>query len=130
MKRHLGVALVIMLVALGLVAAMSAAVAWQALAQRHFLLQRERQLQAYWLAESGIDRAGTRLLADPAYRGESIPLIRESSVRIEVKRLEENVFRILTEAKYPSDPPGTVIRSTERVLRLVKKGDEVRLERR
>ncbi len=41
------------------------------LARRQELRSEERQLQAEWLAEAGIQRGLARLAADPAYTGES-----------------------------------------------------------
>ncbi len=38
---------------------------------RRQVIQRQRQVQAQWLAESAVDRAAAQLQRDPSYRGES-----------------------------------------------------------
>ena len=71
------------------------------------------QLQAAWLAESGIERAAARLAADAAYEGETWNLSgdvlggrHDAVVRIQVERVPEHEDRRLVhvEADYPDDP--------------------------
>jgi hypothetical protein len=74
----------------------------------------ERRLQAEWLAESGLDRAASKLLVDPDYRGETWSIRAselggrdEASVKIEVAavpgKLDRRAVRVV--ADYPVDEP-------------------------
>ena len=45
---------------------------------RHHVIQRQRQVQAQWLAESAVDRAAAQWQRDPAYRGETWQLASET----------------------------------------------------
>lgn len=53
--RRRGSALLATMVALVALGAASTTLVWQSTAQRRFLAQRERQLQAEWLARSGVE---------------------------------------------------------------------------
>src|SRR6266496_2220235 len=99
-----GAALMVAVVALAVVSVVSASVVWNCLAGRRLLDQRQHQLQAEWLARSGLELAAARLLADPAgYKGESVELIPGALVRIEVRteQAAPNVFRVTSEGRFP-----------------------------
>jgi Tfp pilus assembly protein PilX len=65
-----GSALIIALICLVLVSALTATLVQIVILQRSQVERDEWQLQAEWLAESGVDRAAARLAADGAYTGE------------------------------------------------------------
>jgi hypothetical protein len=118
-------------VALTVVASLSAAVTWQCLASRHLLDSRQHQLQAEALARAGVELAAGRLLADPAgYKGESAELIPGSLVRVEVRPdpASADVFRVTSEARFPRDGRGVVGRSVTRTFRRTTRDKQVRLE--
>lgn len=118
-------------VALSVVAVVAAAVTWQCLAGRRLLDRRQNQLQAEWLARSGVELAAGRLLADPAgYRGESVELIPGAEVRIEVRAEpgKADVFRVTSAARVPRDGREAVLRETTRTFRRTSRDGRVRLE--
>lgn len=73
----------------------------------------ERRLQADWLAESGLERAGARLAADPDYRGETwdlraVDLGGDDPGRVTIAvapQPDDPRRRLVTvQADYPTDP--------------------------
>jgi Tfp pilus assembly protein PilX len=70
-RRRCGAILVVVLVCLIVAAALSVVVVRQAAMERHAVQINQRNLQALWLAEAGIERAAARLAADPKYAGET-----------------------------------------------------------
>jgi hypothetical protein len=103
----------------------------QILACRRALDQRQSRLRAAWLARSGLELAAARLLADPAgYPGESVELVPDSKVRIEVKSQPgaKDVFEVVSEAHFPLEGRDQVLLSLTRRFRRVADGGRVRLE--
>ena len=126
-----GSALLVAVVALTVVATLTAAVTWQCLAGRHLLDRRQHQLQAESLARAGVELAAGRLLTDPAgYKGESVEPIPGAEVRIEVRADPESadVFRVTSQARFPRDGRDTVRRSATRTFRRTTRDRQVRLE--
>ena len=70
-RRRRGAILVVVLVCLGMAAAISVIVVRQIATERRAAQTNHRSLQALWLAEAGIERAAARLAADPKYTGET-----------------------------------------------------------
>jgi hypothetical protein len=124
-----GAALVVAVIILALVALLLTAIAWQVRANRRHGDRREHQLQADWLARSGVELAAARLLDDPAgYRGEAVEPIPQGRVRIEVQEEPDGSFDITSEASYPADDRAVVVRTSTRHVRRITDGDRVRLE--
>jgi type II secretory pathway pseudopilin PulG len=126
-----GAAAVWALVVLAVLAATTAAVTAQLLANRRWLDQRHNQLQAAWLARAGAELAAARLLTDPSgYTGEAVEPIPASQVRVDVHREpgSPDTFRVTSEARYPTDGQVVVLRSVERRLRRTVANDRVRIE--
>jgi Tfp pilus assembly protein PilX len=107
-----GAVLIMVLVALGLVALLGGALVSLAGMEQEVLAARERECQAHWLAEAGIDRAIARLAADAAYAGDSWSLANEelagrgpASVTVQVESLAGSPSRRLltVEAVFPTD---------------------------
>jgi hypothetical protein len=69
--RRRGVALIIALVILALLAAFSGVLVRGTVSQRRETTQAERRSQARWLAEAAVRRALARLSGDPGYMGET-----------------------------------------------------------
>jgi len=120
-----------MLVVLSVLTVLMAVITWQVLANRRWLDRRQNQMQAVWLARSGLELAATRLLSNPAgYSGESLQLIPESEIRIEVQRGSDsaNSYSVTSEARYPASGKAVVVRSLTRRLRRVTGKEGVRVE--
>jgi hypothetical protein len=118
-------------VALTVVASVTAAVTWQSLAGRHLLDRRQHQLQAESLARAGVELAADRLLTDPdKYKGESVELVPGAEVRVEVRTDpgSADVFRVTSEARFPRDGRVTARRSITRTFRRTTRDRQVRLE--
>ena len=137
MGRRRGIvaaALVVALFVLVMLAGGLLRVAWL----RHSELRAaERRLQAEWLAESALDRAAARLMADAGYRGETWAVPAEDlggrdggSVRIEVRPVPDHPDRRIVRARadYPTDEARRARRSRELTITLApeRKGDSPR----
>jgi len=119
------------LVVLSVLTVLMAVITWQVLANRRWLDRRQNQMQSVWLARSGLELAATRLLSNPAgYTGESLQLIPESEIRIEVQRDSDsaNSYSVTSEARYPTSGKAVVVRSLTHRLRRVTEKDGVRVE--
>ncbi|HEV3021830.1 MAG TPA: hypothetical protein VGX76_05165 [Pirellulales bacterium] len=109
--RRCGVVLIMVLVALGLIAVLGAALVSLVGMERLVLVARERECQARWLAEAGVDRAAARA-NEAEYAGEVWSLSDEelegrgpAKVTIHVETLADSPSRrrIAVEAEFPSD---------------------------
>jgi type II secretory pathway component PulK len=125
-----GVALMAVVVTLVILALMMSAVAWQMVASGRVLLHRHYELQAGWLARSGIEHAAARLLEQPSeYRGETLHPIELSTVNIDVTYLaDSHTYRVRSEARYPIDLAAFVMRTQTRIFKRVVDGKTVRLD--
>ena len=90
-----GMALLIVLVALGLASALGLSLLKLTMAQRRQAEQEQFHAQARWLAESGVDKAAALLKADGKFSGLKLPVTAKelggrhaASVSIEVKPVE------------------------------------------
>lgn len=129
-QQRSGVAMIVLVVLLASVAVIMAALTWQSVAQHKFLRQREHQLQAYWLAQAGIELAAAHLLADDQKPPSKVDVMpgAEVLIKIEAMKDQERMFQVTSEARYPLDEPVVVSRTATRVFRLVRDGDKSRLE--
>jgi hypothetical protein len=123
-----GLTTIAVLICLVIITLISGALLKVSLAQRNMNGDRERRLQAEWLAESGVDRALARLTVDHNYSGETWPITAgelglpettaptESpwrtarsaaivTIAVEPIAGEANRRRIRVQADYPVDPP-------------------------
>lgn len=103
-NRRSGAAALWALVVLSLLGAVSATIAWHWLAGRRTLAARHHALQAVWLARSGGELAAARLMTDAdKYTGESVALIPDSEVIIEVRKEPDRpgVYRVRCVATVP-----------------------------
>lgn len=116
-RQHRGAALVVAIVCVSIAGAvMFGIVRIAAQAYREVGLE-ERQAQARWILESGVDRAAARLAADRDYSGEKWLLTAEmiggrypGEVRIEVGPIqgEADGRQVCVVADYPVDLPNRV----------------------
>jgi len=85
LRPRRGIAAVWALVVLAVLTVVIGVITWQSVTGFRRADHRQAQLQALWLARSGVELAAARLLANPAgYTGETLELIPRSQVRIEV----------------------------------------------
>jgi len=98
-----------------------------AAADRRMVDQQSWQVQAAWLAESGLERAAWRLAADADYKGETwtLPTVQVAAtdaavVRIQVETIPEQPNRRLVrvQADYPDHPQHRARESKQAVLEL------------
>jgi len=121
------VVLIVVLVCVAVAAAVLMAVLRMSLAERESFRLQTRQLQAAWLAESGLERAAARLAADPQYAGETWHIAAEElggldaavvTIRVEPAPHEPARRLVRVEADYP-DHPQFRARKSKQVLVLV-----------
>lgn len=131
LRPRRGTALILVLVILAVVGTVVATTAAQVHTGRLAVERRANQLQAAWLARSGVELACARLLAAPAgYGGESVEPVPGGRVRIEVRPDGGGLrgFRVESEARYPADSSNVVLRRAACWVRRVADGGGVRLE--
>lgn len=128
-QSRAGIASIWVLVVLSVLTVLAGTAAWQYLAGRRVLRDRQQALQATWLARSGVEIAAARLLADPAYKGETLEPIPSSKVEVAIERLpgEGETYRVTATAQaLASHKPH--VRTSSRTFRRVVDGDKVRVE--
>jgi type II secretory pathway component PulK len=128
MSVRRGVALLVVVVALALVGVAMGITAWQITAGHRLLDRREHELQALWLARSGVEIAAARLSTDSAnYTGEVVELIPHSEVNIRVTPdgSSTSTFRVTSEARYSENASHPVARSVECQVRRVTDGNKI-----
>jgi type II secretory pathway pseudopilin PulG len=117
--------MLVAVVALAIVAVVAAVLMDVATAERRQLLLQERQTQAFWLAESGLERAAARLTDDPSYRGETWEISADQlrrAARVEIAvdpPAADGARKITATAEFPSDTavPARCIRRTQLSLK-------------
>lgn len=122
-----GAVVVFALVCLMMAAVMAAVLTRIALLGWKSAQDEGRRVQAEWLVESGLQRAGARLAADPDYSGETwkIPAAalagrRDAAVLIEVTTPPDNPRQraVRVRADYPDDPVDRIRKSKQLTLTL------------
>ncbi len=114
-----GIAVMAAVVTLAILSLLMSAIAWQLLANRRMLLHREYQLQAEHLARTGIEHAAAALLVNAEGNFEkTLELLPASSVRVEARSEAESpsIYRVTSEARYPTDAADYVTRSMTRLI--------------
>jgi Tfp pilus assembly protein PilV len=125
--RRQGAVLVLVIVCVVVALVLLLSIAKLAAAGRRMTDQQSWQLQATWLAESGLERAAWRLAADADYTGETWTLSADqladddsAVVAIQVEPLPEQPNRRLVrvQADYPDHPQHRARQSTQAVVQL------------
>jgi Tfp pilus assembly protein PilX len=110
-RRRTGMILAVVLVALLVVMMFGAALTNTFLAQRQLSRNNRQQQQAFWLAESALQRAVSRLAREADYEGETWQVAAESLdgkhagvaiIRIEAASEPNTGSKIVVDASYPS----------------------------
>ena len=130
-RRRRGMALVAALVTLAIVSTLMASIAWHITANRRMAEHRRHRIQAGWLARGGLELAAAGLLGDPErYKGESAKPIEQSQVRITVEPEagSKDVYKVVSEARYPTNMRNVVVHSVTRRMHRVVDGEQVRIE--
>lgn len=120
-----GAVLLIVLVALTVASAVLVSVVRLAAADRKAWQGEVRQVQAAWLAESGLERASARLRDDPDYRGETWTIPADAldgrhsgavNIQVEPAADQPSQRRIRVTADFPNDPQHRARRTREVVV--------------
>lgn len=126
MKRRKGMILITAVVMMAVLAVVLAVVTAQVVAQRNLLRQRERRLQAEWLARAGIEHAVARLIDSPkAFREDNRELVPNGKVKIEVTKTDD-AFTIRVDAEVGLPDEKTLVRTASARFRRDKIGTFVR----
>jgi hypothetical protein len=129
--KRKGVALITAIVVMAALAILMTVVTVQVVAQRNLLRQRERQLQADWLARAGVERAAARLLDSPQeFSEENRDLAPAGKVTIEVKKAaaDKDVYVVNAEAEVGLPDEKAVIRTATGRFRRTATGGVIRLD--
>lgn len=135
-RRHLqgrGAVTIVVLLVLVLCVALGSRLANNVALGRNVSRVEQHELQAEWLAESGVRRAAARLVSDANYTGETWTIEATSlsgadgaAVTIRVERSEAQPLerQVIVEAEYPSGKAHRVRRTREINLQLVEQGEQ------
>ena len=122
-----GAVLIAALVCVAVAAVVFMSAPKMASAQRHPMGNGLWQLQAAWLAESGLERAAERLAAKPDFTGETWNVAPEQlggsyaavvRIRVEPVRDQSKSRLVRVEADYPDHPHDRARESRETILRV------------
>lgn len=103
-----GIALLFLVMFLTIISVLLGSVSMQILVNRRVVEQRQNQLQATWLARSGLEVATARLRTDKKYTGETLELLPDSQVRVQVDATKDKGTSITSEGKYRVSTPHPV----------------------
>ena len=133
MKRsRSGAVLVAVLVALMVVMLISAAIVRGLVVQHRLARSEQQRVQAFWFAESAVQRARARLAAAPGYRGETWQIelpqsgyaVGQAVIRVEPIENQPNQRTIIVEARLPNDPIDGVLEQRSLVVDLNDDAEE------
>jgi Tfp pilus assembly protein PilX len=132
MKQHRsGIVLVAVLVALLVVMLISAAIVRGLVVQHRLARKQQQRVQAFWFAESAVQRAQAQLEADDKYKGETwsvtlndagTSLISQAVIRVETVDDAPGKRTIFIQARSPIDPIDGLLEEREIIVTI--DGDE------
>jgi Tfp pilus assembly protein PilX len=124
--------MIVTIVCLVVIAALGASLLRSLVAEHRQTLRRRDQMQAFWLAESAVQRGVVRVEAASDYTGEEWQVETDAggrrvparaTIRIEAVAGEAQARRIVVEARYPADGAATVLQQREMVVILDQPGE-------
>jgi type II secretory pathway pseudopilin PulG len=116
----------IVLIALLIVTVLGSAIARSVISQIQHAHRLERQQQAAWLADSGVQRASDRLATDAGYEGETWRIESADSgldaaavviIQVDEAGEPEGDRRVTVQASYPADSQRRVVQWRELTMR-------------
>src|SRR3954468_2258390 len=114
-RERRGLTAVAVLVCLVIVTMVSGVLLKVGLTHRDQVRSQEHRLQAEWLAQSGLDRAVTRLAADPGYAGETWKLSCRDLGLPEIAGPAEDPAAVVAIKVEPAGSPGA---TTQKVIKV------------
>ena len=129
--RRAGVALLLTIVCLVVIATLGVSLMRSLVAEHRQAMLRRDQLQAFWLAESAVQRGAVRLAAAADYAGEDWQVEVETggrrvralaTIRVQTVNGDAPARRIVAEARCPGDGPASVLQTRERLVTLDQAG--------
>ena len=127
-----GAVLLILLVCLMVATMIAGSLLSSAVSQRGEVLRNQRELQAIWLAEAGLERAAARLTADPTYTGEDWPVSAEDvggshagavQIRIEPVADQPLMRAVVARADYPAGADARARKTLQARITLTAAGE-------
>jgi hypothetical protein len=99
-KSRRGVALVMALVLIAVLSLILGVVTLQVVSERKLIHDRQRHLQAAWLARSGVELAAARLLKSPdGFKAIEEKLLADAKVAITVEKTDKGLYTVSVEAE-------------------------------
>lgn len=111
-KRR-GLVLMLAVILMSMLSFLMVTIATQMLLNRRAVERRIQQVQAHWLARSGIEVARACLAERPNYSGDMLQPIPDSHILIRV-RPSGNRRKVEVEAAYPNAGASVIVRGLER----------------
>jgi type II secretory pathway component PulK len=129
-KRRCGITLVIALALMGTLTVIFAVLTVQIVSQHRMLALRQRQMQATWLARSGVELAVARLLEKSGdFVDEKQDLLPDAKVRFEIKEAEaKGTYLVTVEVQLGAEDEKPVVSTATRRIRRVQADGMVRVE--
>ena len=127
LSRRVGAALLMTIVCLVVVASLAVSLARSLVAEHRQARLRCNQMQAFWLAESAVQRGVVRLAAAPEYAGEDWqvevqvgggPVRARATIRVEAVEGDPPRRRLVVEARCPADGDASVLQTRELIVAL------------
>jgi len=130
-RRH-GITVALTLVCLLVVVTLGATLVRSLVDHRRQSLRDQHRIQAFWLAESAVERATSQLASSPDYQGETWQVDRDSLgtrwsgsvlIRVEKADTDETLRKIVIESRYPEDVERRVSERIEVIIKSTASGE-------
>jgi type II secretory pathway component PulK len=113
--RRSGIVLLMVLVLLGAVTTLFGVLTILSVQEHRFLIRRESQMQADWLARGGIENARALIDSGKEPTDQTWKPLPQAEVKLRVSK-KDGVFEVASEASYPMDEPKPAQASREAKL--------------
>jgi hypothetical protein len=126
--RRRGITLILALVLMATLTVIFAVLTMEVVSQHRMLAARQRQLQANWLARSGVELAVARLMEKPdAYSEVNKDLLPDAFVRIEVKEAEKDTYVVTVDVRLGEEDERPVAATISRRFRRTESDGVIRM---